>query len=96
MVDTATLGQPLDDNTIRTPHDDCSKLISKLVDLISSFQMRPMIHLNSNRYIFSADVHSVFLISADTPLLGWSSMMHRQRRKRRKRSIPALLLSVLI
>ncbi len=63
LIDAATAGQSLDDDIVRTPYDDYDELRSKLVDLIPSFKMRPKLHAKSNRYIFSADVHSIFDIA---------------------------------
>lgn len=63
IIDAKTQGQPLDDDIVRTPYDDYEELRAKLVDLIPSFQMRPKLHAKSNRYIFSADVHSIFDIA---------------------------------
>jgi len=60
MIDAKMQGQPLDNDIVRTPYDDYDELRAKLVDLIPSFQMRPKLHAKSNRYIFSADVHSIF------------------------------------
>lgn len=63
IIDAKKQSHLLDDDIVRTPYDDYDELRAKLVDLIPSFQMRPKIHSKSNRYIFSADVHSIFDIA---------------------------------
>lgn len=55
-----TPGEQLDDDIVRTPYDDYEELRAKLIDLIPSFKMRPKLHSKTGRYIFSADVHSIF------------------------------------
>lgn len=63
LIDAAAAGQPLEDEIVRTPFDDYDELRAKLVDLIPSFKMVPKLHSKSNRYIFSAEVHSIFDIA---------------------------------